>query len=112
MLIIIAVGCNNAYWLTLLNVTNLPGNKFVNGVVLGVGECLAGFFSGFMIKYTSLSSSFQTLGILAVVLNGIVQFAVPEGSTLQYIVLFMAFLAVGGVYAALYVLIADSVPTS
>ena len=40
------------------------------------------------------------------------QFAVAEGSLLSYVSLFLAILGVGGTYASLYVLIADSVPTS
>ena len=40
------------------------------------------------------------------------QFAVAEGSILSYVSLFLAILGVGGTYASLYVLIADSVPTS
>lgn len=40
------------------------------------------------------------------------QFAVAEGSLLSYFSLFLAILGVGGTYASLFVLIADSVPTS
>ena len=58
MLIVMAVGVNNAYWLTLLNVTNLPGNKFVNGLILGAGECASCFFSGLMISCTSSTTAF------------------------------------------------------
>ena len=44
-----AIGVNNAYWLTLLNVTSFKGNKFINGIIVGGGETTAGFISGLVI---------------------------------------------------------------
>lgn len=112
MILLMAVGVNNAYNLTLLNVTHLPGNKFLNGLVLGVGEMTSGFFSGVLIAYSNANSAFQALGILGISLNAVNQFWAAEGSFIAYFSLFFAVLGVGGVYASLYVLIADSVPTS
>ena len=112
ILIFMAVGINNAYWLTLLNVTNLKGNKFINGIILGAGETASGFFSGFVINMTSSTTAFQLLGILAISLNAINMFATAEGSFLAYLSLFCAILGVGGSYASLYVVIAESVPTA
>lgn len=40
-------------------------------------------------------------------MNAVNQFAFESGSILSYISLFCAILGVGGIYAALYVLIAD-----
>ena len=58
MILIVGAGVNNAYWLTLLYVANLGGNKFINGVILGSAEMLSGIFSGFLISYTSPRTAF------------------------------------------------------
>ena len=42
LLILIFVGVNNCYWITIYNVTYLGGNKFVNGVILGISPCGTG----------------------------------------------------------------------
>ena len=58
MLTLMAIGAQNAYWLTLLNVTNLKGNTFINGLILGSAELLSGIFTGIMIKFTSATTAF------------------------------------------------------
>ena len=52
-LMIIFVGVSNCYWITIYNVTYLDGNKFVNGIILGISELLSGVVSGLIISYTS-----------------------------------------------------------
>ena len=49
---------NNCYWITLYNVTRLEGNKFTNGLILGISELLSGVFAGIFIKYTSAAFAF------------------------------------------------------
>mmetsp|Transcript_10805 Transcript_10805/g.14542 ORF Transcript_10805/g.14542 Transcript_10805/m.14542 type:complete len:112 (+) Transcript_10805:1157-1492(+) len=110
MILFMAAGVNNAYWLTLLNVTNLDGNMFVNGLILGSAEMLSGIFSGILISYTNPYIAFQTLSVLGIIFNAINQFWAPAGGILAYLTLFIAIVGVGGVYAVLYVLIAEAVP--
>ena len=43
----------NAYWITLFNVPNLEGDKFVNGMILGLSEMSSGVISGFLMSYFS-----------------------------------------------------------
>ena len=52
-LILIFVGVNNCYWITIYNVTYLDGNKFVNGIILGMAELFSGIVSGLIISYTN-----------------------------------------------------------
>jgi hypothetical protein len=40
----------NCYWITLYNVPNLGGNKFINGMILGVAEMSSGVISGFIMS--------------------------------------------------------------
>ena len=54
-LILIFVGVNNCYWITIYNVTYLDGNKFLNGIILGLAELTSGIVSGLIISYTSPS---------------------------------------------------------
>ena len=71
LLIIMYTGVNNSYWMTMFNVGNLPGNIFVNGVILGFSELLSSFLSGLFISYTSPALAFQIFSIIAVVFFGI-----------------------------------------
>ena len=112
MLILTSIGVLNAYWLTLLNVTNLKGNKFVNGLLIGIAETVAGFFSGILISYTSSGTAFQALAVLGIIFNSVIQFGVSDGGLLAYFSLFFSIIGVAGTYGVLYVLVADSVPTA
>lgn len=109
-MILIFVGVNNCYWITIYNVTYLDGNKFVNGAILGVAELTSGIFAGLVIKYTSPTFAFQICAVIAVVFNALTQFVVPVGTTLSYCTLFIAVLGVGGVYTVIYVLIKQVFP--
>ena len=51
-------GINNCYWLTLYGVANLGGNKFVNGILLGMAELTAGIFAGVLVSYSSPKLAF------------------------------------------------------
>ena len=67
-----AAGISNGYWLTMLNVTNLEGNKFVNGMILGFSELTASIFAGFLIACTSSRTAFRICCIMAILFNAIV----------------------------------------
>ena len=54
-LIMIFIGVNNCYWITIYSVTMLDGNKFLNGIILGMAELSSGVVSGLIISYTSPS---------------------------------------------------------
>ena len=112
MLIIISIGVQNSYWLSLFNVTNLKGNKFINGLLFGIAETLAGFCAGILIRATSSSTAFQIMGFVCVALSIVNQFLPSSGGFLSYATLFTTRLCMAGVYAALYVLFADFVPTA
>lgn len=109
-LTLIFIGVNNCYWITIYNVTYLDGNKFVNGIILGIAELLSGVFAGFLISKTSPSIAFHICAALAIAFNAFNQFLVPVGSLASYMTLFIAILGVGGVYTAIYVLIYIVVP--
>ena len=49
ILIVIFTGVNNAYWIMIYNVTNLEGNKFFNGILIGFSELTSGIFAGLLI---------------------------------------------------------------
>ena len=111
ILFIIMHSCvNNVYWLTLLGITSLDGNKFVNGILLGFAEMSAGVFSGFLIYYTSPRIAFQTCALLGIVFNALTLFLVPAGSLMSYVTVFTTILGIGGIYTCLFVLIPIVIP--
>jgi len=71
MIMIMAGGVNNGYWMTLFNVTNVEGNKFINGIILGAAEMSSGILSGFLITYTSASTAFRMLCGVSIVFSAI-----------------------------------------
>jgi len=110
LLVLIYACVNNCYWLTLYNVTNLEGDKLVNGLILGLSEMISGIFAAFLVTYTSPAFAFQTCCITGVLFNFLNQFVVGAGSFLGYATLFIAILGVGGVYTCLFVLIGVVIP--
>ena len=70
-MILLFIGVNNCYWITIYNVTYLEGNKFVNGAILGVAELTSGIFAGFVITYTNPNLAFQICAVIAIVFNGL-----------------------------------------
>ena len=58
LLTLVFTGVNNCYWITIYNVTYLDGNKFVNGIILGVAELASGIFCGLLISFTSPKLAF------------------------------------------------------
>ena len=101
---------NNCYWMTLYNVTNLAGDKFVNGLILGIAEVFAGIFAGVVITYTTPIIAFQSCCIMSVLFTALNQFFIATGTFLGYATLFIAILGIGGVYTCLFVLIGDVIP--
>ena len=57
-------------------------------------------------------TALRLLGAIAIGFNAINMFATAEGSVMAYITLSCAVLGIGGSYASLYVVIAESVPTA
>lgn len=43
----------NVYCITIFNITNLPGNKYAYGILLGVAEVISYPIAGFLLKYYS-----------------------------------------------------------
>ena len=101
----------NCYWITLYNVPNLPGNKFVNGLILGVAEMSSGVFSGLMMIYLTTRRTFVVFTIVGILFGGLNQFLVPQGSLISYITLFLSIQGVGGCFNCCFILISSSVPT-
>ena len=101
---------NNCYWITLFNVTYLEGNKFINGLILGISEIISGVFAGILINKTSAAMAFRICAVLSVSFNVLTQFVFPAGTIQCYISLFMAILGVGGVYTVMYVFIGLIIP--
>ena len=105
------VGVSNTFWLTMYNIANLGGNKFVNGLILGLTECSSGLFAALLMSKMSVFSSFQLCAVLAIVFNFLNQFVVAEGTALSYVTLTVAVLGVGGVYTCIFVLVGIVLPS-
>ena len=71
ILSIIASCMVNCYWITLYNVPNLGGNKFINGLILGVSEMSSGVVSAFVMSILSLKFTFKLFIVIAIVFGGI-----------------------------------------
>ena len=98
--LMMSAGVSNGYWLTMLNITNLKGNMFVNGIILGSSEMIASALSGLLISLTSAHTAFRSSLLVAVMFNLIFQFLVPHGSFSFYFCLTLAILGIGSGYAA------------
>ena len=109
-LILVFIGVCNCYWITIYNVSLRDGNKFVNGIVLGVAELFSGIVAGLIISFTSPSVTLYICALMAIGFNGLSTFVVPEGSILSYLTLAMERLGFGGTYTCVYVLIGLVVP--
>ena len=110
LLIVIFTGVNNAYWITIYNVTYLAGNKFLNGIILGLSELTSGIFAGLIIEYTTPSAAFQLCSVFGIAFMWLNQFVAPAGTIASYVTLLIAILGVGGVYTCIYVLIGKVMP--
>ena len=110
MLIMMYASISNCYWMTLYNVTNLGGDKFINGLILGISEMSSGIYAGFLIAYTTPVFAFQTCCVMSVLFTALNQFFVVSGSFMGYATLFISILGVGGVYTCLFVLIGLVIP--
>ena len=112
IIIIMTIGVHNVYWLTLINVTNFKGNKFINGLLFGAAESLAGIPWGMFISAVGSSMAFKILGVCTMSLSAVNKFVVGDDGFLTYFSLFCYILCVAGVYGTMYVTVAESVPTA
>ena len=90
LILVMAGGVNNSYWLTMLGITEVSGNMFINGIILGVSETTAGLVSGLLITYSNSLTAFQLLAFMGISFNAIVQFWLNDGSFVTYLMLFIA----------------------
>lgn len=90
--------------------TNLDGNKFVNGIILGVALLTSGIFTGFISYLTNPKNAFEINAALAIAFSAINQFVLPGGTPLSYITLFVSILGIGGVLNCIYALIPSVMP--
>jgi len=104
-------GVANCYWLTMYNVTNLGGNKFTNGVILGVAEMFSGVFTCVLMHYFHPFQAFRICAFVAVVFNALNQFVVPFGTIASYLTLSIAVFGVGGVYTCVYIMVGIVLPS-
>lgn len=102
--------CSNCYWITMCGVARLPGNKLINGIILGLSELSAGIVAGYIISRTSPARAFQICATFAITFNALNQFVVPQDSVLCYITLFIAILGQGGIITCIFVLIYEKIP--
>ena len=92
--------------------TKLEGNKFVNGLLIGVAETASGIFAGVLSRYTSSKTTFRLLGVLGIVFNSLNNFLASSGGFVAYSTVFVGRLGVAGLFSTLFTLIADTVPTA
>ena len=52
-LVLVFIGVCNCYWITIYNVSLRDGNKFVNGIVLGMAELISCIVTGLIISFSS-----------------------------------------------------------
>ena len=106
----IFIGIMNSYWLAVVNVPVLGGNKFFNGIACGIAEIASGLMSGCIVHFTSARTAFQTCCIISAVSFTINQMFTDEGTIAAYITIFFTFCGVGGAYNLGYLLISLNVP--
>ena len=59
VLVVMAVCSQNEFWIMMMNVANLPGDKFINGLACGIADISCGIVAGLLIHYTSSRSAYQ-----------------------------------------------------
>ena len=107
----IYIGVNNCYWLTTYNVTNLGGNKFINGLIFGMADMCSSIFSGVLMSYVNPFTAFRICALISVIFNALNQFLVPFGTFASYLTLAVAILGVGGVYTCIFVMVGLVLPS-
>ena len=110
LLIVIFTGVNNAYWIMIYNVTNLEGNKFLNGILIGFSELTSGIFAGLLIEYTTPATAFRLCCVFGIAFMWLNLFIAPVGSVLSYLTLLVSILGVGGLFTCIEVWIVKIMP--
>lgn len=89
-------------------VTVIGGNVFVNCVVMGTGECMAGILSGFFLKRYKDTHVFLVANLLVVFFNTLFYY-VPFGIP-RYVCLLLTILGVATQYNCVYILVEMRIP--
>ena len=101
-----SIAIQSSYWLIIYSISNLPGNKFVNGIIVGAADASAAIVVGFFLKLMPDFRVFQIFSALACV-SVMVQYVLMSGASItvdgdietsfwNYFCLFTAFLGIGG----------------
>ena len=97
------------YCVNSLFVASLPGNRYVNGIIFGVGECWAMIFSQILMDRLSDMNTFYTVyGIGLVSYLTLIFF--PDSGTLAYIANVMTITSVGGWFNSMLLILELRVP--
>jgi len=62
-----SIAIQSSYWLIIYSISNLPGNKFVNGIIVGAADASAAIVVGFFLKLMPDFRVFQIFSALACV---------------------------------------------
>lgn len=97
------------YCVLALYCAKIPGNKFYNGILFGIGECSAMFFSGFLMKkFTDMKAFYINMAIL--VISELVLILFPFQGLHTYIAVFLLVGMLGGWINILLLVIELRVP--
>ena len=97
------------YCILALYCAKVPGNKFYNGIIFGIGECSAMFFSGFLMKkFTDMKAFYIDMAILVAGESILILFPFPGLHT--YIAVFLMIGMLGGWINILLLIIELRVP--
>ena len=78
-----------------LYLAHLPGNKYINGIVFGIGECSAMVFSNYLMNRFMDTTAFTVVYFFGLFGYSILVFA-AESVWMPYFGIFMLILSVGG----------------
>lgn len=93
----------NAYYLAYFNIETLPGNMFVNGMIIGCAEVISNFASGILLLKVKEDVALKICCVVGIVFNSLLLFVTSP--TLSYFTLFFAMGGMGGMYNSLFVVI-------
>lgn len=97
------------YCAASLYLAKIPGNKYVNGIIFGTGECLAMAFSNFLMQKFLDTTAFAIVYFFGLVGYLILIFC-AESLWLPYLGLFVLLLSVGGWFNVVCLIIELRVP--
>lgn len=83
------------YVMANLTVALLPGNKFVNGILLGTAECFAMVFSRFLLKRLSDISAFRVIYAIGAV-SYLILVSFPGSPQMTYLAVILMVTSIGG----------------